>query len=141
MSLFRAFHREDEREAEPGAVTGVEVGEALELVRRQAVQACAGLLPAGLLGHATGPGVLGHGGAIGQVRVGSDQRELRLRRSGAHRSHEGFDHGFAARERPCGCRAFRHPWRMLGDVTVALRERRGVEIVDRGDGQRRGIEC
>ena len=104
----------------------VELGEAGEFLRRQRVEACAGLLAARILGD-----IAGDRRPPGKVRMGAQQRELLGRPRLAHLVAEGLDHVALAGEGALRGGALGHPRRVLGDVAEGGDEIGQVHGVDR----------
>ena len=125
----RPAHGQDEGEAEPGVVVGVELLQPGEFLGRAVGQAGLALLVGRLGGER-----LRHHRLAGQLRVGADQRELRLQPRVSHDGDESVFQPGQARERPqCGG-AFGDPRRVLVGAVQQRHElggRGGVEVFDR----------
>jgi hypothetical protein len=124
----RTAHRQDEGEAELVVVVGVELLDALELLRRAVGQAGLALL----VGRFRRQG-LGHHGLASQLRVGADQRQLRLLAGARQHLGQRVLELRQRLERPLLQRLGGDPGRVLVQAVehlLGFGRRRGVELVE-----------
>src|SRR5690606_35771471 len=126
-----AAHADDKRKAEFFRVGGVQFLEALELRRRQAVEA-----ERALLGFRGLREVVGERRSSRKVRMAADQRELfRFARRRDRRRH-GVEQHAGAPERPHGVGALGHPGRVLINLAQCAHEIRLAGLVQLFEGDR-----